>query len=309
VSGADALHDKLSASSLSAEMDDVDSADLIEVAMEAKDAATEGSEQSSQACAEAAEACGFELELLKLLPLAPMPKEELQELVRSFAEESSHIRQLAKVSSALLKGAGVSVDDVELSAAMELLEPFRDEAADAARTMLEKLEASLERHRATIAELQPVMDLERDFGESHEWFALHNNCFTANDGGFEYRLCPFDTITQDGRSLGKYSGWQRMQPRKGSSVHNAAMAFSDGEACGGRPRSARVHFECGEEDKLLSVSEPATCAYEALFATPSVCSTEQIRKQHEELEAAAKAAGLVYRPDHDVKKLLGMTWF
>ena len=160
---------------------------------------------------------------------------------------------------------------------------------------------------ATVAELEPVEALEADFGESHEWHALHANCFTARHDTFEYRLCPFDTFTQDGRSLGKYEGWM---PRGGagndSRMHAQEMAFGNGEACDKTPRTARVRFECGEEDTLISVTEPSTCAYLATFSTPSACSTAAVRERHEELAAAAAAAGLPYEPDAAVKSLLGM---
>ena len=83
-----------------------------------------------------------------------------------------------------------------------------------------------------------------------------------------------------------------------------AMAFNGGDLCDGTPRSAKVYFECGDEDRLVTVSEPATCVYAARFETPSACSAASVASLHEELQAAAAAAGLPYEPDPAVKQLL-----
>lgn len=88
VSGADALHDLLSASeSISGMMADVDSADVIMVAMEAKEARQQEEAGSSSAagdeCVEAPNACAHEAELLALLPLASLSIEEMHKMVRT----------------------------------------------------------------------------------------------------------------------------------------------------------------------------------------------------------------------------------
>ena len=61
-----------------------------------------------------------------------------------------------------------------------------------------------------------------------------------------------------------------------------------------------------EEDELIGVTEPATCAYAARFKTPSACSGESVRALHEQLQAAASEAGLPYEPEEAVKQLLGL---
>ena len=201
------------------------------------------------------------------------------------------------------------LDEAAVASALELVEPFRDEAADAARSALAAVEAASSRSKATVDELGPVEAIEADFGAAHEWHALHAQCYTARHGSFQYRLCPFDTFTQDGRSLGTYQGWKaRDGAAGGEEMHAMEMSFGDGESCDGTgtPRTARVAFKCGEEDELLSVEEPATCAYAATFSSPSACSTEVVRERHSALAAAAAAAGLPYEPDAAVKTLLGL---
>ena len=124
----------------------------------------------------------------------------------------------------------------------------------------------------------------------------------AQQGVFEYRLCPYDAFTQDGRSLGGYKGWSDAAGEGGGRT----MVFDGGEECDGTPRKASVTFECGEEDKLLETTEPSTCVYSARFSTPSACSTVSVREQHDALAAAAKEAGLPYEPDEAVSKLLAL---
>ena len=222
---------------------------------------------------------------------------------------------LAQVSAALLRGAGVSLDEAAVAAALTLLEPFKDVAADDARAACAALEGTPSRHQETVDQLERIEAIRADFGEDFEWFALYDSCYTARHGSFEYRLCPFDTFTQDGRSLGKYVGWAQRDAtddRSGGAgdgrERTMEMLFANGEAsgCGATPRAARVSFTCGEEDELLTVEEPSTCTYTATFRTPSACSTDGVRKLHLELAAAAAGQGLPYEPDQTVKTVLGL---
>ena len=146
--------------------------------------------------------------------------------------------------------------------------------------------------------------------QAYQWFALFKQCFDATLSPFKYRLCPFDTITQDGRRLGQYAGWKRQQPVLASGAAPAAdelwMTFEDGEPCNGTPRRASVRFLCGGADKLETMSEPSMCVYEGTFVTPSACSTDTLRSQHEELAAAAAAAGLPYTPSATLRSLLSL---
>ena len=331
VERCDALHDKLASHPLLKEaMDDVDSADLIEVAMEMREAeeeeggggggegagaGDEGTASSAGGCAEAAGACGFEPQLLKLLPLDALAnggEQGLSALVKAFAHETGQMPFLIRVCASLLKGAGVALDDAAVAAALQLLEPFHDQAAHTARAHLQSLEAKRKTSADTVKEFEPIVAMEGEFGESQEWFALYGNCYTARKDTFEYRFCPFDAFQQDGRSLGSFKGWS--QPGAvgggdgggGGGGAGAVMVFDGGEECDGTPRRASVRFECGEEDELMETTEPSTCVYEASFVTPSACSTQQVREMHAALSAAAQEAGLPYEPDDAVKTLLAL---
>ena len=61
---------------------------------------------------------------------------------------------------------------------------------------------------------------------------------------------------------------------------------------------------CAPADKLVSVSEPSTCVYEAVFFTPSACETETLQRKHEALQQAASAAGLPYDAGDGVRRIL-----
>ena len=97
---------------------------------------------------------------------------------------------LAQVSAALLRGAGVSLDEAAVAAALTLLEPFKDVAADDARAACAALEGTPSRHQETVDQLERIEAIRADFGEDFEWFALYDSCYTARHGSFEYRLCP-----------------------------------------------------------------------------------------------------------------------
>ena len=51
------------------------------------------------------------------------------------------------------------------------------------------------------------------------------------------------------------------------------MVYDKGLRCWGGPdRSLVVYLECGPEDEILSVTEPAKCEYEMMFSTPAACT-------------------------------------
>ena len=70
--------------------------------------------------------------------------------------------------------------------------------------------------------------------------------------------------------------------------------------------SKSAGFKCADEDGLLGVVKPETCAYVAIFGSASAYTTDSVRAAHAELAAAAAAAGLPYEPDAAVKTLLGL---
>ena len=313
VPGVDKLHDFLSGhEATSALMGDVDSADLLELAMDARDSseaaeasgAGAGTTQQSDAGGEARtcaahEACGFERPLIELLPLGELGEPTLRALLSGFNELTGQTSLLARVSQALLSGAGEQLDGAAVATALEQLEEFRDADADAARAAHAAHIASSDAARKAIGDETPVAQIEHAFGAAHEWAHLHGRCFELKTdlavGKFTFKLCPFGRFTQDSILLGTYEGWGAMpdgvvdeaRSREKLIYEQEVMAFGDGDPCDGTPRRALVYFECGEHDALVSVVEPATCVYAAWFSTPSACDSEELRRRQEALTAMA----------------------
>lgn len=58
----------------------------------------------------------------------------------------------------------------------------------------------------------------------------------------------------------------------GFSENHSIMSFKNGQHCwSAGSRTMTVTARCGATSELLSVSEPSTCQYAAVFATPAAC--------------------------------------
>lgn len=135
-----------------------------------------------------------------------------------------------------------------------------------------------------------ILSLERklnmDFGEDQSYQELHGKCFDMDTHEYTYRLCPFDKAVQKPKggasetSLGRWGSWSGPESNKYS-----AMKYTGGLKCWNGPdRSTEVRISCGDENKLLSVSEPSRCEYRFEFVTPAACETIHVPdKPHDEL--------------------------
>ena len=320
VDGVDRMYETLlEHEQLKPVMDDVDSADLIEIAMAARDeqaaakqagqsaAPSEASETAAAQICEAHEVCGHEASMLAVLPLAELDAPSMRDVLGTFAYENDHMAALAKACRELLAGVGIAVDEKAVKGALELLEPFKHTGAEAARRMHSHVDVAINASTKVVNELTPIHELMSDFGEGQEWFHLHGKCFShtvaQSLGGYGYEVCPFDKAEQNGKySLGRYEGWAPLSAgaaealaRSGREPYaGGAMRFGGGLPCDEKPRSMRVLFECGEEDRLTEVTEPSTCEYEGWFETPSACSVDTLRRRYEDLEREAKRAGVPF---------------
>ena len=82
-------------------------------------------------------------------------------------------------------------------------------------------------------------------------------------------MCPYGRAEQDGTHLGSYTGWKSGADGK---PDHTTMLLPGGSLCWNGPaRSIEVHFECGVDDRLLSVDEPSKCTYAAKASSPAAC--------------------------------------
>lgn len=51
-----------------------------------------------------------------------------------------------------------------------------------------------------------------DFGPDGSWQALTDSCLTRHEGEYEYKVCPFRQVHQDGILLGDFSHWGKKPP-------------------------------------------------------------------------------------------------
>ncbi|KAK9237573.1 glucosidase II beta subunit-like-domain-containing protein [Lipomyces kononenkoae] len=110
-------------------------------------------------------------------------------------------------------------------------------------------------------------DLAADFGDDDVFRALAGECVDIESGEFTYQMCFNERITQKGKSGGP-TNLGVFDKIEGDKMH-----FSNGVKCWNGPqRSAIVEMQCGEKNKILSVSEPAMCEYFFKIVTPALCT-------------------------------------
>ncbi|XP_055328298.1 N-acetylglucosamine-1-phosphotransferase subunit gamma-like isoform X2 [Paramacrobiotus metropolitanus] len=113
-------------------------------------------------------------------------------------------------------------------------------------------------------------------------FRLYDGrCYTLEKSNFEYKICPFQNITQ--RETSYAVGRKRATRIIGiwydwiiEEGNFAGWNMQNGEMCGNKPRSAKVEFACNDDAGLWDVTEPHQCAYHAVFKLPQACSPDAL---------------------------------
>lgn len=160
-------------------------------------------------------------------------------------EDPGPLKPSDKVPSSGLSGAS-SAGAAAKSPAVQEAETKVKNNKDAARKLEEKL-----------SKLNGELD-----GERLGYASLMDKCLSKHDGQYEYKLCFFNDAKQDHVSLGRWTGW----------TGSKEASFTNGQMCPGGPaRDLKVLFECGSEEKVLDVSEPSRCSYQARVAHPGAC--------------------------------------
>jgi hypothetical protein len=99
-------------------------------------------------------------------------------------------------------------------------------------------------------------------------------CFEGINSGWTFKVCLGDTVVQSYSDphdplqflLGKYAGVDNSDPS------NVRLLFNGGDVCVPQgARTAHVSFTCGEEMKIIQVSEPSVCKYSITMTAKEVC--------------------------------------
>lgn len=112
-----------------------------------------------------------------------------------------------------------------------------------------------------------------DLGPENSFYSLLNQCFDFKEKEYTYTFCPFDKASQKPKnggetSLGRWGEWAGPSDNK-----YLQMKMTKGQRCWNGPdRSLTVHFQCGEDNQILSTSEPSMCEYVMSFKTPAICT-------------------------------------
>ncbi|KAI9333423.1 glucosidase II beta subunit-like-domain-containing protein [Obelidium mucronatum] len=140
-----------------------------------------------------------------------------------------------------------------------------------------------------IADLKKKSEL--DMGPNNVWDKLVGTCFEIKSFEYFYEICILDKAVQrpinggSSTDLGKFSRWGSRKDDKmtESTGKYLFMMFENGAHCWNGPhRSVEVAFECGSENKVMSVAEPSKCEYAMRVQTPAVCE-ESADTYHNEL--------------------------
>ncbi|KAJ2558099.1 hypothetical protein EV175_000962 [Coemansia sp. RSA 1933] len=142
-----------------------------------------------------------------------------------------------------------------------------------ARTAFWDLQSAKTKLSGTVSNLREL--LEKDLGPADVFLPYNGECFSLDNGEYTYELCLLDRAAQVGnkdsvrQGLGMFDGYGKTSD---GAVDYSIMKFTGGTKCWNGPqRSVTAVFECAEEIKVVSVSEPEKCEYLAKMTGPFAC--------------------------------------
>ncbi len=143
--------------------------------------------------------------------------------------------------------------------------------ANAARDKFREQEKVVKEAEREKEELEK--DVNLDLGVDKEFYHLVGQCFEYQQNEYTYKFCPFDKGSQKAKqgseiTLGRWGEWSGPGDNKYSQ-----MKLTKGQRCWNGPdRSLTINFECGQQNAVLSTSEPSMCEYVMHFTTPALCN-------------------------------------
>jgi protein kinase C substrate 80K-H len=139
-----------------------------------------------------------------------------------------------------------------------------------------KLKQTVEATERSISDLKrncenKKQELDKDYGPDDVLLGLRDDCAKGHFGDYDYEVCFLKSVTQDGNghrsNLGNYASYSQ-DPVSGTLM----FSFENGAKCwSGQIRQSRVQVTCGEENKILSVTEPEKCEYHMKLISPAAC--------------------------------------
>ena len=114
---------------------------------------------------------------------------------------------------------------------------------------------------------------ERVYGPKGVFYKLSEKCFKIDRSEYTFEVCPYKKTVQykntnhnSQTNIGDKPSLVQSEKRKWI----LKMDGGDPHLCS-TPRHSEIHFECGIEDKLMSVDEPDKCFYLFHLTTPAAC--------------------------------------
>jgi hypothetical protein len=133
-------------------------------------------------------------------------------------------------------------------------------------------------------ELERAEKIVKFTGEDPAYRSLFGKEFKQNG----YTLIFMQEFKQDWTNLGRYNR-----------IEGRTMHLDNGDYCWQikKGRESTIDLACGNESRLVDITEGSTCSYRATFATPAACSQTDIddlaRLTLLELQTLAERAGIV----------------
>ncbi|KAJ3209638.1 hypothetical protein HDU82_000391 [Entophlyctis luteolus] len=227
-------------------------------------------------------------------------REEQKQQIAKLAQKVAQLEEDIAAQEAVVKELGANEERVRRDLGVDEApqDETQDEFDDAPELPVEVVDAMEERVKAeeALEELKTSRDAVMveittlraltsvDLGPNDALGVLAESCLEFDTPEYLYSLCFFTTATQKEKSsgretnLGSWGGWtgRDLTRHSGKDLRYNEALFKDGEQCWNGPRrSLKLNLECGAENQIVHVVEPAKCEYEARILTVGLCESDE----------------------------------
>ena len=151
---------------------------------------------------------------------------------------------------------------------------------------------------SNVIDVRGEVDINLLSPDHHKYLKLATSCYHYRSPSYLYELCPFRLAKQsdsnnkaytlgkgfpnsneDTKSFIKPENFKNhLSWETGKDTRNKidpriidVMVMTNGDQCGDKSRTTKVHFICGTVDQIIYVNEEQTCVYKFEFTTPAAC--------------------------------------